>query len=154
MPDLFENILRRLKQETGLRTDKEIAALLGIGEKAFNARKTRGSFPADKLMALAGKNPALQIDLHFVLEGKRPPPIARERTAALYRFAGSQRMPEDTEATRQLLRAELESFELRQPLFDTLTALAAHCDDAHLTLLITVAEAFKKATAQAARDQK
>lgn len=35
------------------RKDKEVAEALGLGEKAFNARKARNSFPKKELRALA-----------------------------------------------------------------------------------------------------
>lgn len=65
----FGALLLRLKEQVGIPTDKEVAALLGMSEKAFHARKTRGAFPEDKLFALAAKRPDLRIDVDFVLTG-------------------------------------------------------------------------------------
>lgn len=60
----------RLKEQVGLHMDKEVGALLGMTEKAFHARKTRDSFPEDKLFALAAKRPDLGIDVNYVLTGE------------------------------------------------------------------------------------
>lgn len=70
----FGSVLLRLKGQVHLHADKEIAALLGLSDKAFHARKTRSAFPADKLFALAAKRPELNIDVNYVLNGKRSEP--------------------------------------------------------------------------------
>ncbi len=64
-----EQALLRLKNQLRVATDKEVAELLGLGEKALNARKKRDSFPEDKLFAFAAKHPELQIDTAYVLTG-------------------------------------------------------------------------------------
>lgn len=66
----FEETLLRLKERVGVPSDKGIAELLGIGEKALNARKRRGSFPVDKLKALAADRPDLRLDVKYVLTGE------------------------------------------------------------------------------------
>ena len=43
--------------------------MLGLGEKALNARKRRGVFPVDKLKALAADRPELKLDVKYVLTG-------------------------------------------------------------------------------------
>ena len=63
--------LLRLKEQLGVSTDKEVAAVLGLGEKAFNARKKRGAFPEDKLLALTTKRPELGLDVAYILTGER-----------------------------------------------------------------------------------
>ena len=45
----FDRMLLRLKERLGVSSDKAVAEMLGIGEKALNARKRRDSFPIDKL---------------------------------------------------------------------------------------------------------
>ena len=65
----FEQVLLRLKERLGVPSDKGVAALLGLGEKALNARKRRGVFPVDKLKALAADRPDLKIDVKYVLTG-------------------------------------------------------------------------------------
>ncbi len=50
--------------------------MLGIGEKAFNARKKRGSFPEKELRALAQQRPELGIDVEYVLTGAYAPQAA------------------------------------------------------------------------------
>lgn len=65
----FEAAVLRLKEAAGVRTDREVAALLGMEPSAFNKRKRRGSFPARELEALAAAQPGLQIDVRYVLKG-------------------------------------------------------------------------------------
>lgn len=65
----FEHVLLRFKERTGVTSDKAVAELLGVGEKALNARKRRGVFPVDKLKALAMDKPELQLDVKFILTG-------------------------------------------------------------------------------------
>lgn len=69
--DFFLSALGRLKYELRVSKDMEVAALLGMGDKAFNARKKRNSFPERELLALAAARPELGIDTHYVLTGKR-----------------------------------------------------------------------------------
>ncbi|MDR1890131.1 MAG: helix-turn-helix domain containing protein [Zoogloeaceae bacterium] len=68
MPE-FENCLLRLKQVLGTATDKEAAEILGLSDKALNARKRRNAFPETKLYALAAKRPDLKLDVDYVLTG-------------------------------------------------------------------------------------
>ena len=65
----FEQALLRLKQQVGVKTDKEIAALLGLSASALNTRKKRGNFPETELYALAAKLPDIKLDVGFVLHG-------------------------------------------------------------------------------------
>ena len=60
--DFFLNAVNRLKTALGVSKDKEVAAALGISEKAFNARKTRNSFPLDDLLRLAESRPELNVE--------------------------------------------------------------------------------------------
>ena len=64
-------MLLRLKEQLGVPTDKEAAELLGLSDKAFNARKRRGSFPDDKLLALIAKRPELGLDIDYIVTGTR-----------------------------------------------------------------------------------
>lgn len=63
----FDSMLLRLKGQLGVQTDKEVAEVLGLSVKAFTARKMRGAFPTDKLMALKAVMPKLNAD--YVLSG-------------------------------------------------------------------------------------
>ena len=63
----FEKILLRLKEQLGVSTDKEAAELLGLSDKALNARKRRGVFPEDKLWALSASRP--NVDAIYILRG-------------------------------------------------------------------------------------
>lgn len=66
----FDQQLLRLKAAIGVTDDQEVAALLGLTKAAFSARKTRGAFPVDKLLALITTRPDLKIDASFVLTGE------------------------------------------------------------------------------------
>lgn len=68
MPE-FEQALLRLKEQLGISTDKAVGELLGLQEKAFNARKRRKSFPEKELRALAQRRPDLGVDVDYVLSG-------------------------------------------------------------------------------------
>lgn len=83
MKSTFEESLARLKQQLGVATDREVAALLGLTEKAFNARKARGAFPEDKLYALAARQPELGLDPDHVLSGTNKQSRTKERLDAL-----------------------------------------------------------------------
>lgn len=65
-----ENELLRLKAQLGVSSDKALADLLGIGEKALNARKKRGKSLKDKVLELVANRPDLRIDADYVLHGK------------------------------------------------------------------------------------
>jgi hypothetical protein len=65
----FERAALRLKEQAGVATDKDLSALLGMDVSAYNKRKTRGSFPIEKLHALATTRPDLKIDVAYVLTG-------------------------------------------------------------------------------------
>lgn len=67
--DLFEKMTMRLKQQLGIKADKEVAGLLGISPTAWIGRKKRGSFPDTELLALMTKRPDLNIDFDYVTTG-------------------------------------------------------------------------------------
>ena len=81
--DFSEATLSRLKAALGKSKDKGAAELLGMGEKAFNARKTRGSFPEKELRALAQQRPEMGIDVDYVLTGRTLAAAEPERDARL-----------------------------------------------------------------------
>lgn len=65
--DNFIRILLRLKLALNVTEDRAVAALLGMSRAAFFERKKHGSFPADKLKALAHDQPALGLDVNYIL---------------------------------------------------------------------------------------
>ena len=69
--DSFKEKLLRLKNELNLEDDKDVAEILGLGVKAFSARKTRNSFPEKELFALMAKRPDLNLDIDYILLGHR-----------------------------------------------------------------------------------
>lgn len=79
----FNKALLRLKEQAGIQRDKEIAELLGLTDKAFNARKSRGAFPEDKLFALATRRPDLRIDPNYVLHGATAQEVARQKAESM-----------------------------------------------------------------------
>lgn len=66
----FDQQLLRLKAQLRVTSDQDVAALLGMSKAAFSDRKRRGSFPVDKLQALAHQRPDLPLDVLYVLTGK------------------------------------------------------------------------------------
>ncbi|WP_231409647.1 helix-turn-helix domain-containing protein [Ralstonia solanacearum] len=65
----FDKSLLRLKEQLGVTTDKEAADLLGMSDKALNARKRRDSFPTKEVFALAAQRPELGLDADWVVTG-------------------------------------------------------------------------------------
>ncbi|HBN8473966.1 TPA: bacteriophage CI repressor [Pseudomonas aeruginosa] len=100
----FDQQLLRLKAAARVTSDQEVAALLGMSKAAFSDRKRRGSFPGDKVFALAKRRPDLVIDAEFVLTGStakdryiaehRQPPADYE---TLVRYAAKQALSAQTE---------------------------------------------------------
>ncbi len=81
--DLFEKILLRLKEQLNIQTDKGVAEILGLSQKAFISRKLRNSFPEEKLLALTVRRPDLKIDVDYVLTGKPSPLMTRAEAKRL-----------------------------------------------------------------------
>jgi hypothetical protein len=90
MSKSFTQILLRLKESLGISSDREVAALLGMEEKAFNARKRRDSFPDDKLYALKSRRTDLRLDVVYVLTGVRGSlsPVQQAHVGAMVRAQG------------------------------------------------------------------
>lgn len=65
-----ERVLLRLKERVGVGSDKALADLLGMGEKALNARKKRGVSMKDKVLVLAADRPDLELDVGYILTGE------------------------------------------------------------------------------------
>lgn len=102
----FDEALARLKQAVGVFTDREVATALGLGEKAFNARKKRGSFPIDKVYALAARKPALGLDAHWVITGESAPiaaePLRTDFDVKLQRLKQALGMAQDQQVAEVL----------------------------------------------------
>lgn len=81
----FEKMLLRLKEQLGVPTDKEAAELLGLSDKALNARKKRDASLDDKLLALIAKRPELKIDFIYITTGEiaERPHLTKPELAAL-----------------------------------------------------------------------
>ena len=65
--EAFTLFLTRLKLSTGLKQDKEIAALLGLSLKAFSSRKLRNAIPEKELRFLAELWPSLNLNIEYIL---------------------------------------------------------------------------------------
>lgn len=69
MQNIFLEMSSRLKEQAGISTDKDLAALIGLSPTSFNQRKARGAFPETELLALTAVRPELKIDVNYVLTG-------------------------------------------------------------------------------------
>jgi len=98
----FEEQIARLKSQLRVKEDQEVADLLGMSKAAFSARKTRGSFPEDKVRALAQQRPELGIDVDYVLTGRALGQRALEAAAGL---PGRLRMLREVEGLGAVLKA-------------------------------------------------
>jgi hypothetical protein len=139
--DSFEKILLRLKQQTNIQMDKDVAALLGLSGKAFNARKKRGSFPETELYALAAKRPDLKLDVGYVLLGDRLTPDERLALAVTAAYPP----PEIPDAAAKGVRIFLEQHAARrQALYQQITVALDKCPDEALELLRQIALRFAR----------
>ena len=87
-PPEFGPALLRLKESLNVQSDKAVASLLGLSPTGFNDRKRRNAFPADKLYALASRQPNLRLDVCYVLTGETQHRQAIKAAASV--AAGSQ----------------------------------------------------------------
>lgn len=111
---LFDEQLLRLKQVLGLVEDQAVASALGMSKAAFADRKKRGSFPEDKLKALAADKPDLRLDVKYVLTGVSD---ALERRMEAIREATQialELMPENS-AKGELVRDVLLGSQMKSP---------------------------------------
>lgn len=67
MSTTFLQRLLRLKLQLNTELDRDVAAALGMSATAFNERKHRGSFPVDRLYAVAQQRPELGLDVAYIL---------------------------------------------------------------------------------------
>jgi hypothetical protein len=150
MEDAFGGALLRLKEQTGLHTDKDVAELLGMTVKAFSARKTRGVFPEDKLFSLVARRPDLKVDATYVLTGERVGPQERAALDAMYATTAKvvgeiqegAEMPSLVVSAGRAGRDQAQIHRKRQQLVDMLVRL----DESGLDLLIKVAEHWNETT--------
>ncbi|NLA52314.1 MAG: bacteriophage CI repressor [Alcaligenaceae bacterium] len=67
----FERKNARTKEAFNLKTDKEVAQLIGITPQSFNMRKKNNNFPIQRLKEIVELNPKYHdIDLSYILTGK------------------------------------------------------------------------------------
>lgn len=65
---LMEDIIKRLKEELNLKTDKELYELIGVSQGVFSNWKTRNSIPYSEITTLCFEK---NIDMKFILTGKK-----------------------------------------------------------------------------------
>lgn len=92
MPDV-KKILLRLKERLGVDSDRAIAEMLGIGEKALNARKSRGVSIEKELRALAQQRPELGLDVGYILTGEGLTGLRKAEAGLIAQLAATGRMP-------------------------------------------------------------
>lgn len=132
----FEQTLLRLKEELGVRTDKEVAAALGMDVSAFNKRKARGSFPEEKLLQLREARP--DMNFTYVLTGHREA-LTRHlgRVAeSVLEYARHGAESSGVQAAREVLLAG----ERRRESADRIASLMAYMSDADAQLLEVIAD--------------
>jgi hypothetical protein len=105
--NFFEEASLRLKQQLKLQTDKEVAELLGLSQRAWVGRKSRNNFPETELYALNSKRPELDIDIVYVMTGV-PVKQQTETLAEKVWLDCYRRLPEDKK-TEWLLRVMAET---------------------------------------------
>lgn len=104
----FDAQLLRLKQALDVTRDQDVASALGLSKQAFSARRKRGSFPVDKVLALVA---AKGLDAAYVLTGQQSEPFEptfEGKVAALKR-AASQAEAIGAPQARDLLYASMEA---------------------------------------------
>ncbi|MGO1073205.1 helix-turn-helix domain-containing protein [Lysobacter sp. CA199] len=98
--------LLRLKQQLSVRSDKEVAELLGLSARAFHGRKERGAFPKEELLVLKQRMP--QLDVDYVLYGT----TAAERLGNTERLLDFVKLATDTVTTLDLPVEDQRSLQL------------------------------------------
>lgn len=146
----FEEALLRLKERLGVPSDKGVAELLGMGEKALNARKRRGSFPVDKLKALAADRPELRLDVKYVLTGQ-----SDELERRLAAIGTANRVAEGVVDERARYAVQQRAFEAIVSELSTDEQRLVHCyrnaDTKGRTLLLATAETLAHLPARTPR---
>lgn len=150
MGESFGAVLLRLKEETGLRADKEVAELLGMSDKAFHARKVRDAFPEAKLFELVQRRP--QIDAAYVLTGMRLSSTERAKAGNAFRLVTD--FPHASEDDREKAargvsastRQHIAMLRRRQPRYEHIESLLNRLEaDEDVELVVAVIERFVKA---------
>lgn len=143
--DFDRESLQRLREALRVSKDKELAEALGLGEKAFNARKARNSFPVKELYALAAKRPDLKIDVSYVLTG-----ITAEAQALLQ--AKQERIDQASAAGLSLEQIRAVEAQRDPASLGAIVALLEQCNaverasvHALLTSVVKLREAFQAA---------
>lgn len=89
----IKKVLLRLKERLGIDSDRAIAEMLDIGEKALNARKSRGVSIEKELRALAQQRPELGLDVDYILTGKGLTGLRKTEADLIAQLAATGRMP-------------------------------------------------------------
>jgi len=137
--DFFLGALNRLKQALGVSKDKEAAQVLGLTDKALNARKARDSFPELEVLRLIARRPELQLDATYVLTGERVSDWQRNQFAATAQTVAEMEPAGDGPLHQSLLDAVKtvgKQQTVRQPDFDRLQEVLSHTGDDEYKLVL------------------
>lgn len=139
----FEAALLRLKERLGVASDKAAADALGLSDKALNARKRRGVFPADKLYALAAKRPELDLDVMYVLTGESSLPGGAREDLRMLSEAGL-REPDGEgwyhQQFNKVMQGKAEHARRRRARHKALSERLATCGDEDFALIEAIAK--------------
>jgi hypothetical protein len=124
-----------------MTSDREVASLLGMEEKAFNARKRREAFPETELYALSAKRPDLKLDVAYVLTGAggRVDAHVRQLIAGMVRTQGLAGNAETAEAATAAIRQIAGEAPRRNEQADLLAQAVQVLDDDAADLLVKLA---------------
>lgn len=132
--NFFEEATLRLKQQLRVTEDKEVAEALGMSAGAWTKRKRRESFPEDKLFALAARRPDLNLDVAYILTGKKMTGLQKVE-ADFIAWGQADRVREGkgvlpgTTAVLAGLGEESDREQMRAPLFVPMTRWLCTLDD-------------------------
>lgn len=65
---LFEDVIKRLKEVLGLKTDKEMYEFMGTNQGKFSMWKSRNKIPYEEITNICCNE---KLDLNYILNGKK-----------------------------------------------------------------------------------
>lgn len=142
----FLAALARLKEGLGLSKDKEVAAELGLSDKALNARKARASFPETELLALSARRPELKLDVAYILTGERVSELQREQMAVLNEVTQASGNATLIEQTADAHRAAAEFTKKRKDTYKRHLDVLNVCSETDVDLVMQLAVRLAKNT--------
>lgn len=110
MSKIFFDIVVRIKELQGFKTDQEVASFLKMSKTAFSNHKTRGTVPYEKLLTASKR---LGVSLDWLLSGEGPKYRKEDATgeqAGLMEFSLTECDPAKPEIKLSLNQAYKLSF--------------------------------------------